>query len=151
VRTQQGPYLSEETKAGSIIATVYDERGNLVARMESGGYGGGASGPVNRTILDYQPMPAFQTRDGSSSFAFVEEAIPGGGVRWFMGVLPGQHVAHGETGSATSVMIVGNGAASASVVFTDPAFSSHQAAVNWYKTSKQYSQLKEMLTSLRYS
>jgi hypothetical protein len=152
VRTKQGAYLTEPDKANSVEAEIFDETGKKVAYIASGSYGDGAVGPVNRTLLDSQPLPAFPHRDGGSSFGFVMDTYPDGApTSYFMAVMQDQFITEGPNSiSANSNLIVGNGAASAAVIFDSPAFPSPAAAKAWMGT-EQYSQLKNMLTSLRYS
>ena len=155
VRTKQGPYLDHTNgtdKAKSVEAHIYDETGSELAFVASGGYGGGASGPVNRTILDSQSLPAFPNRDGSSHFAFVVDSYPfEHPANYSMAVLSNQFMTEGE-GSVSAVNGIksGNGISAAAVIFDTPAFKSPAAAKAWMAT-RQYSQLKGMLTSLRYA
>ena len=153
VKTKQGPYLdfvNETDKATSVEAHIFDETGNELAYIASGGYGGGASGPVNRTILDSQALPAFPNKNGSSHFAFVMDNYPfEHPTGYFMAVMDQQFITEGESVSASSNIFAGNGYSSAVVPFDSPAFTSPAAAKAWMVT-RQYSQLKGVLTSLRY-
>ncbi|HEX9227534.1 MAG TPA: hypothetical protein VF885_12900 [Arthrobacter sp.] len=151
IKTKQGPYVDDTKKANSIEAHIYDETGNELAFVASGGYGGGAAGPVNRTVLDSQALPAFPDGGESSHFAFLVDTYPfEHPANYFMAVVGKQFVTEGEAASAGSVIRSGNGMSAAVVVFDTPAFKSEAAAKAWMGT-KQYSQLKALLTSLRYA
>ncbi|MDN4644240.1 hypothetical protein [Arthrobacter sp. PsM3] len=142
--------MNETDKAKSVEAHIYDETGNQVSVITSGGYGGGAAGPSLLTVLDSQPVPSFPVRDGATVFAFIKYENPvDHSVFYRMGNMGTEHVTNGEGTSGSYVRIVGNGASEAHVDFGSPAFSSPESAKAWMKT-QQYSQLKAMLTSMRY-
>jgi hypothetical protein len=153
IKTQQGPYLdyvNETDKAKSVEAHIYDEKGNKVSVISSGGYGGGAAGPSLLTVLDTQPVPNFPARDGDTVFAFIKYEHPvDHSVFYRMGNMGAELVTNGEGNSGSYVRIVGNGASEAYVEFGSPAFNSLASAKAWMET-RQYSQLKAMLTSVRY-
>jgi hypothetical protein len=153
IKTQQGPYLdyvNETDKAKSVEAHIYDENGNKVSVISSGGYGGGAAGPSLLTVLDTQPVPNFPARDGDTAFAFIKHEHPvDHSVFYRMGNMSAAFVTNGEGNSGSYVRIVGNGASEAYVEFGSPAFKSLASARAWMET-RQYSQLKAMLTSVRY-
>lgn len=154
VKTAQGRYLDydkETDKAKSVEAHIFDETGNEVALVASGGYGGGAAGPVSRVVLDSQTLPAFPNRDGEVGFGFVMDySSPDGVTSYFMAVMDDQFLTEGAgKSSPSSVLLAPNGAAAAQVTFSTPAFKSPAAAKAWMGT-QQYSQLRAMLTSLQY-
>jgi hypothetical protein len=79
IRTEQGPYLSAESKAGSVSAIVTDGSGSEVARLLSGMYGDGAAGRVKRTVIDQAPLKGSTTLE-PVHFGFDKDEIqPGGG------------------------------------------------------------------------
>ena len=153
IKTQQGPYLdfvNETDKAKSVEAHIYDENSNKVSVISSGGYGGGAAGPSLLTVLDTQPVPNFPARDGDTVFAFIKYEHPvDHSVFYRMGNMSAALATNGEGNSGSYVRIAGNGASEAYVEFGSPAFRSLESAKAWMKT-RQYSQLKAMLTSMRY-
>ena len=153
IKTQQGPYLdyvNETDKAKSVEAHIYDEKGNKVSVIASGGYGGGAAGPSLLTVLDTQQVPNFPARDGDTVFAFIKYEHPvDHSVHYRMGNMSAELVTNGEGTSGSYVRIAGNGASEAYVEFGTPAFNSLESAKAWM-TSQQYGQLKTMLTSIRY-
>jgi hypothetical protein len=150
VKTKQGPYVDDTKKANSLEAHIYDETGDELAFVSSGGYGGGAAGPVNRTVLDSQALPAFPNGSESSHFAFLVDSYPfEHPANYYMAVVDKQFLTEGDATSASSVIKSGNGMSAAVVIFDTPAFKSQAAAKAWMGT-KQYGQLKGLLTSLRY-
>lgn len=153
IKTRQGPYLdyvNETDKAKSVEAHIYDDKGNKVSVITSGGYGGGAAGASLLTVLDSQPVPNFTARDGDTVFAFIKYEHPvDHSVHYRMGNMSAELVTNGEGTSGSYVRIAGNGASEAYVEFGTPAFNSLESAKAWM-TSQQYGQLKTMLTSIRY-
>ncbi|HEX9225164.1 MAG TPA: hypothetical protein VF885_00740 [Arthrobacter sp.] len=153
IKTRQGPYLdhvNETDKAKSVEAHIYDDKGNKVSVITHGGYGGGAAGASLLTVLDSQPVPNFTARDSDTVFAFIEYEHPvDQSVHYRMGNMSAELVTNGKGTSGSYVRIAGKGASEASVEFGTPAFNSLESAKAWM-TSQQYSQLKTMLTSIRY-
>lgn len=152
VKTEQGPYLDHEgetDKARSIEASIYDESGSKVAQIASGGYGGGASGPSVLAVLDSKAMPALPAlkKGGNATFAFIHYASED---RYFMGLINDQFVVEGNGSSGSPYLLLPNGASLAMVEFDKPTFTSPARAKSWM-SSKQYSQLKAMITSVRYA
>ena len=142
--------MNETDKAKSVEAHIYDENGNKVSVISSGGYGGGAAGPSLLTVLDTQPVPNFPARGGDTAFAFIKYEHPvDHSVFYRMGNMSAAFVTNGEGNSGSYVRIVGNGASEGYVEFGSPAFDSLASARAWIET-RQYSQLKAMLTSVRY-
>lgn len=169
VRTEQGPYLTEEAKAGAVVAVVTDDAGAEVARVLSGMYGDGAAGSVKRTVLDHAPVPGITDTSGNpAEFGFAADQIlpvtyPGTPdptepadstpAYYFMDVRLAQEFLPTQDSSGTNQIRLPNGVMSAYVVFDfekQPAFATPDAAREWMG-SERYAQLKTMLLSLRYS
>jgi hypothetical protein len=169
VRTEQGPYLTEEAKAGAVVAVVTDDTGAEVARVLSGMYGDGAAGSVKRTVLDHAPVPGITDTSGNpAEFGFAADQIlpvtypgmpdPTGPADstpayYFMDVRLAQEFLPTQDTSGTNQIRLPNGVMSASVVFDfekQPVFATPDAAREWM-ASERYAQLKTMLLSLRYS
>jgi hypothetical protein len=168
VRTEQGPYLAEDAKAGSVSAVVLDGSGAEVARVLSGMYGDGAAGSVKRTVLDHAPVPGIAAASGHpAEFGFASDQIlpvpyPGmpeptepaqGASYYFMDVRLAQEFLPTQNGSGTNQIPLPNGVMSAYVVFDfekQPVFATSDAAKAWM-ASERYAQLKDLLLSLDYS
>lgn len=169
VRTEQGPYLTEEAKAGSVVAVVADNSGAEVARVLSGMYGDGAAGSVKRTVLDHAPVPGITDASGNpAEFGFAADQIlpvsyPGmpeptqpadsTALYYFMDVRLAREFLPTQESSGTNQIPLPNGVLSAYVVFDlnkQPVFATPQAAKDWM-ASERYAQLKALLLSLRYS
>jgi hypothetical protein len=138
-------------KENALVAKIYNAIGYEVASISSGGTGGLVGGPVNRTIIDSQELTSFDSRDGASYFAFVrdEYPFPESPVRYYMGVVAGFFMTEGpDSTSVNSFLIMDNGAATA-VAHVD-VFVSPENAREWMET-EQYTNLRSMLTSLRYA
>lgn len=173
VRTEQGPYLSEATKAGSVSAVVLDNAGSEVARVSSGMYGDGAAGRVDRTVLDRAVVPGIVDKSGNTVefgfFSHQAQYIPYDGpayegmppVRtgpvdeppsYAMDVRLTSQLETGITTSGTNQVAMPNGMMNAYVVFDpakQPTFATPEAAKAWM-ASAQYEQLKSLLLSLSY-
>lgn len=156
VQVEQAPYNEEANHPGgkenSLAATIFDETGDKLAHITSGGTGGLVAGPVNRTILDSQELSAFNSRNGASHFAFVRDdyaGFPEFPVRYYMGVVADYFMTEGpDSASVNSFMIMPNGAVTA-VAEIDASMTPETAAA-WMKTD-QYVKLRALLTSLRYA
>jgi hypothetical protein len=138
-------------KENSLIANIYNAIGENVARISSGATGGNIAGPVNRTILDSQKLTSFDSRDGASYFAMFKDDYPFDPsiTRYFMGVVTEAFMTEGpESHSANSFLIMDNGVAQA-MAHIDVNMSPENAAI-WMET-EQYSNLRSLLTSLRYT
>ncbi len=132
-------------------AYIHDETGAEVARIASGVFGGVVGGPVNRTILDSQPLTNFDSRHGASHFAFFRDEYPFDTeyTRYFVGVVVDNFMTEGpDSTSASSFMIMGNGAAQATANIE--VSMTPESAAAWMET-EQYSKLKALLTSLQYA
>jgi hypothetical protein len=166
VRTEQGPYLSEETKAGSVGATVVDASGAEMAFVASGFYGDGTGGAVQRTVLDKAAVPGVTDVSGrSAEFGFAYDvapphtnqgaaapADPENAAYYFMGVRLAGDFQDGGTGYTPPLIGMPNGSMTSYAVFDrskSSAFASPAAAKAWMGT-EQYAQLKAMLLSLSY-
>lgn len=152
IRTEQGPYLTDESKAGSVSAIVTDGSGSEVARVLSGMYGDGAAGRVKRTVIDQAPVPGITSKE-PVHFGFVKDEIqPTGGAYYFMEVRLAHEFQPAETSSGSNQVPLANGIMTASVIFDyekQPVFASIDAAKAWMAT-EQYVQLKALLLSLKY-
>jgi hypothetical protein len=155
VQVEQGNYNELANLPGGkencLIANVYNAIGENVARIDSGATFGVVGGPVNRTIIDAQQLTEFDSRDGASHFAFFKDEYPvePSVTRYFMGVVNETFMTEGpESTSANSFLGMGNGAAQA-VAHIDVNMTPEIAAT-WMET-EQYSNLRALLTSLRYS
>lgn len=167
VTTEQGGYISEATKAGSVGATIFDASGSKVAIINSGMYGDGAGGLVKRTVLDSAPIPGLaSTSRGPAYFAFLADAgvatSPQGEViprpasdadlYYSMDLRPAEELKNEQMPSGSNQMGMPNGTMNAYVVLDHTkgaAFASQAAAKAWMGTT-QYAQLKAMLLSLSY-
>ncbi|MFC8039800.1 hypothetical protein ACFUOZ_10640 [Paenarthrobacter sp. NPDC057355] len=169
VKTEQGPYLSEETKAASQGATVMDSAGTPVAYVYSGFYGDGTGAFVKRTVFDQAPVTEIMASDapddlvqfgffsdvgaqmvepGQDPAAALEDQTP----HYSMDVRRSSQLGSGLTGSGTNQIKMPNGIMAARVIFDyekQPIFATPEAAKAWMGTT-QYQQLKSLLLSLRY-
>ncbi|BCW04046.1 hypothetical protein [Arthrobacter sp. NtRootA1] len=172
VRTEQGPYLSEETKAASQGATLLDSAGAEVARINSGFYGDGTGGLVDRTVLDRAVVPGVTDTAGNQvEFGFslnqimnIDYDAANGGMPtakgpsdsppfYVMDVRLSSELQPGQTTSGTNQIRMPNGFMNAYVVFDfdkQPTFATPEAAKAWMG-STQYAQLKAMLLSVSYN
>lgn len=157
VQTKPGPALDEEAQKTSFEAIISDASGAEVARVLSGMYGDGASGPATRTVLDHEPVPGITDVKGQATeFGFAYDEILGstGGAYYIMDVRHASEFLAPAGTSGTNQVLLPNGVLTAMVVFDEkaftPAFASPAAAKAWMGT-EQYAQLKAMLLTLRYS
>jgi hypothetical protein len=169
VRTEQGPYLTEEGKAGSVEAVVLDASGAEVARVMSGMYGDGAAGRVKRTVLDNATVPGITDVAGNpAEFGFGSDQVlpalyPGEPapteaaedlpLYYFMDVRLAREFDPMQDTSGSNQISLPNGVMSAYAVFDlekQPAFATPAAAKAWM-ASERYAQLKALLLSLNYS
>ncbi|MBT2547849.1 hypothetical protein [Arthrobacter sp. ISL-65] len=152
VRTEQGPYLTEKDKAGSVVAVVADSSGSEVARILSGMYGDAAAGPAKRTVLEHAPVPGITDRAGKpTEFGFGYDVIAGS-PHYFMDVRLADEFLPSQDTSGTNQVLLANGVMSAFAVFHDeekPAFATPDAAKAWTATGK-FHELKALLLSLEY-
>ncbi|MHC8606229.1 hypothetical protein ACW4FP_01050 [Paenarthrobacter ureafaciens] len=168
VRTAQAPYLSEETKAGAVDATILDASGAEIAFVSSGSYGGGTGGWVRRTVYDKAAVPGIIDTSGrSTEFGFASDLIlptpvegaatpaaPAPDIRpyYFMDVRVAGEFQNGEMGSGARLVRMPNLYMIAGVNFDidkQPAFAGPAEAKAWMET-EQYAQLKALLLSLTY-
>ncbi|WP_258141669.1 MULTISPECIES: alanine and proline-rich secreted protein Apa [unclassified Arthrobacter] len=150
-QTEQLPFDLNGKHYETAIAHIHDETGAEVAQITSGIYGGVVGGPVNRTILDSQPLTGFNSRHGASHFAFFKDEYPFDTeyTRYFMGVVTDDLMTEGpDSTSASSFLIMGNGAAQATANIE--VSMTPESAAAWMET-EQYSKLKALLTSLEYA
>ncbi|MDV8146848.1 hypothetical protein [Arthrobacter sp. B10-11] len=169
VRTEQGPYISEEDKTGSLFAVVLDGSGAEMARILSGGYGDGAAGSVRRTVFDHATVPGITDVSGNpAEFGFASDEVlpvaypgmsePTGAANssnpiYFMDVRLAREFQLTQTTSGSNQMSLPNGIMAAYVVFDyekQPVFATADDAKAWM-ASERYAQLKALLLSLKYS
>lgn len=169
VRTEQGPYISEEDKAGSLFAVVLDGSGVEMARIISGGYGDGAAGSVRRTVFDHASVPGITDLSGNpAEFGFASDEVlpvaypgmpePTGAANssipiYFMDVRLAREFQPAQTTSGSNQISLPNGIMAAYVVFDygkQPVFATPDDAKAWM-ASEGYAQLKALLLSLKYS
>lgn len=173
VQTEQGPYLSPEAKEASQGATILDSAGDKVAIVNSGMYGDGTAGLVDRTVLDRAVVTGVRdTSGGQVEFGFSSnqpqyipyegpayEGMPSpqtgpvdGPPTYVMDVRLSSELQSGISSSGTNQIRMPNGMMNAYVVFDlnkKPTFATPEAAKAWMG-STQYAQLKSMLLSLSY-
>lgn len=155
VKTQQGPYLDEGSKASSVEASVLDQSGAKVASIFSGMYGDGAAGEVRRTVLDHAPVPGIRDAAGKpAEFGFAyDEVLADGSSYYFMDVRLADEFLPSRQSSGSNQVRLANGIMSAYIVFDftkQPVFATPEAARAWMAT-EQYAQLKALLLSLKYT
>ncbi|AXJ10134.1 hypothetical protein [Arthrobacter sp. PM3] len=137
-------------KLRGVQAVIADATGNELASVTSSTSASSASGPVARTVLDAAPVPGLKDVDGeqlAAGFAFDSFADQSD---FHMGVRKQRDFAPSVTEAGNSHVQFPNGGAEAKVLFGNPAFPSVDAARAWM-TTEQYSQLKRLLLSLKYS
>ncbi|MCM0615289.1 hypothetical protein MOD31_04590 [Paenarthrobacter sp. TYUT067] len=150
-QTERLPFNLNGKHYETVTAHIHDETGAEVAQITSGIYGGVVGGPVNRTILDSQPLTGFNSRHGASHFAFFKDEYPFDTeyTRYFMGVVTDDLMTEGpDSTSASSFLIMGNGGAQATTNIE--VSMTPESAAAWMET-EQYSKLKALLTSLQYA
>lgn len=157
VQLRPGPALSAEARKISFEAVISDAAGKEVARVYSGAYGDGASGPAKRTVLDHVPLPGITDTTGGPAefgFGYDEYPGPGGSPYYFMDVRSAKEFLATTNSSGTNQLSLPNGIMAARVTLGDqsrrPAFASPAAAIAWMGTA-HYAQLRAMLLSLKYS
>ncbi|MCU1547776.1 MAG: hypothetical protein JWO29_727 [Arthrobacter sp.] len=154
VQTKQGPYLTEQEKAGSVVAVVLDRSGAEVACVQSGMYGDGAAGSVKRTVLEHLPVPGI-TSEEPVEFGFAMDEVqpqPEGGSYYFMDVRLSHEFLPTASSSGSNQIPLANGIMTAYILFDhtkQPVFATPEAARAWMGTD-QYAQLKALLLSLKY-
>lgn len=146
--------MDEASKAGAVEATVVDGSGKEVARVFSGFYGDGMTGPVHRTVLDHAPVPGLtEAAQVPVEFGFALDEIPGSSPSYFMAVRKADHLMPGETSSGLNQVTLPNGVLVAYVVTDgvegpDPVVPDSGKA--WMGT-EEYAQLRALLLSLSYT
>ena len=87
VTVEPGPINNPEEQKISFEATVKDETGTVLARVYSGKYGDGASGPAKRTVLDHSPVSGITNVEGETAqFGFAYDELMDGRYDYFMDV-----------------------------------------------------------------
>ena len=131
-------------------AVIADATGNELASIISSTNASNASGPVARTVLDAAPVPGLKDVDGEQlAFGFAFDSFADQS-DFHMSVRKQRDFAPRSPTPAPPTSASANGGAEAKVLFGSPAFASVDAAKAWM-TTEQYSQLKRLLLSLKYS
>lgn len=157
VRTERGPG-HEGPPWQPLEAIVSDGTGADLFSVSSGADGiGCTAGPANRTVLDRAAVAGMREVDGTTPmFGFIVENVVGDD--WYvMAVMHPRYLKEGDVGSHCTLLRMGNGGAQNRVIFNQTvypnhqsAFPSRQAAKAWMATA-QYTQLKALIMSLKYS
>jgi hypothetical protein len=148
IRTVGAP--ENAAKLQGVQAVIADATGNELASVTSSTSASSASGPVARTVLDAAPVPGLKDVDGEQlAFGFAFDSFADQS-DFHMGVRKQRDFAPSVTEAGYSHVQFPNGGAEAKVLFGAPAFPSVDAAKAWM-TTDQYSQLKRLLLSLKYS
>ncbi|MFF2246975.1 hypothetical protein ACFVTM_22750 [Arthrobacter sp. NPDC058130] len=138
------------SKLQGVQAVIADSTGNEVASIVSSTNGSSASGPVARTVLDAAPVPGLKDVDGEQlAFGFAFDSFADQS-DFHMSVRKERDFAPSVSNSGSAYISFANGGAEAKVLFGSPAFASVDSAKAWMIT-EQYSQLKRLLLSLKYS
>jgi hypothetical protein len=154
VAVKPGPASNAEDQKVSFEATVKDGSGAVLARVYSGNYGDGASGPVKRTVLDHSPVSGIRDKSGEATqFGFAYDQSVNGSLYYFMDVRRAHEFLAPDGSSGSNQIMLKDRIMNAYVVLIDSpstlAFSSPAAAKAWMGTGR-YAQLKTMLLSLSY-
>lgn len=137
-------------KLQGVQAVIADATGNELASIVSSTSASNASGPVARTVLDAAPVPGLKDVDGEQlAFGFAFDSFADQS-DFHMSVRKERDFAPPVSNSGSAYISFANGGAEAKVLFGSPAFASVDAAKAWMIT-EQYSQLKRLLLSLKYS
>ena len=148
VRTVGSP--ENAGKLQGVQAVIADATGNELASVVSSTSASTASGPVARTVLDAAPVPGLKDADGEQlAFGFAFDSFADQS-DFHMSVRKQRDFAPSVSNSGSAYISFANGGAEAKVLFGSPAFASVDAAKAWM-TTEQYSQLKRLLLSLKYS
>ena len=148
VRTVGSP--ENAGKLQGVQAVIADATGNELASVVSSTNASTASGPVARTVLDAAPVPGLKDADGEQlAFGFAFDSFADQS-DFHMSVRKERDFAPSVSNSGSAYISFANGGAEAKVLFGSPAFASVDAAKAWM-TTEQYSQLKRLLLSLKYS
>ena len=137
-------------KLRGVQAVIADATGNELASVTSSTSASNASGPVARTVLDTAPVPGLKDVDGEQlAFGFAFDSLADQS-DFHMSVRKQRDFAPAVSDSGSAYVSFANGGAEAKVLFGSPAFASVDAAKAWM-TTEQYSQLKRLLLTLKYS
>lgn len=138
------------SKLQGVQAVIADATGNELASIVSSTNASNASGPVARTVLDAAPVPGLKDVDGEQlAFGFAFDSFADQS-DFHMSVRKERDFAPPVSNSGSAYISFANGGAEAKVLFGSPAFASVDSAKAWMIT-EQYSQLKRLLLSLKYS
>ena len=148
IRTVGSP--ENVSKQQGVQAVIADATGNELASIVSSTSASNASGPVARTVLDAAPVPGLKDVDGEQlAFGFAFDSFADQS-DFHMSVRKERDFAPSVSNSGSAYVSFANGGAEAKVLFGSPAFASVDDAKAWM-TTEQYSQLKRLLLSLKYS
>lgn len=132
-----------------VQAVLADETGNELLAITSNAYGGGASGPVLRTVIDNAPVPGLKdTSGGQLDFGFAFDSFADH-PEFHMGIRRSREFEPSPESSGSTFVPMANGLLDAHVLFDTPAFPSIDAAKAWMAT-EQYLELKRLLLSVKY-
>lgn len=135
--------------ADAVAAVLADATGNELLAITSQAYGGDASGPVLRTVLDNAPVPGLRDKSGEQlDFGFAFDSVADH-PQFHMGIRKSRDFEPAPESSGSTRVALAHGDLDTRVYFGTPAFPSIDAAKAWMAT-KQYGELKQLLLSVRY-
>jgi hypothetical protein len=143
------PSANQPPGVDPVSAVLADKTGNELLAITSNAYGGGASGPVLRTVLDNAPVPGLKDTSGEQlDFGFAFDSFADH-PEFHMGIRTSREFEPSPESSGSTRVALANGFLDTHVLFDTPAFPSIDAAKAWMAT-KQYGDLKQLLLSVRY-
>jgi hypothetical protein len=143
------PSANQPPGIDPVLAVLADETGNELLAITSNADGGGASGPVLRTVLDNAPVPGLKDTSGEQlDFGFAFDSFADH-PEFHMGIRKSRDFEPSPESSGSTRVALANGFLDTHVFFGTPAFPSIDAAKAWMATN-QYGDLKQLLLSVRY-
>jgi hypothetical protein len=143
------PSANQPPGVDPVQAVLADQTGNELLAVTSNAYGGGASGPVLRTVLDNAPVPGLKDTSGEQlDFGFAFDSFAGH-PEFHMGIRKSREFEPSPESSGSTLVPLANGFLDTRVLFGIPAFPSIDAAKAWMDT-EQYGSLKRLLLSVKY-
>lgn len=143
------PSADQPPGVDPVQAVLADETGNELLAITSNAYGGGATGPVLRTVLDKAPVPGFKDTSGEQlDVGFAFDSFADHPV-FHMGIRKSREFDPSPESSGSTHVPLANGFMDTKVLFGTPAFPSIDAAKAWM-ASEQYGELKQVLLSVTY-
>ena len=143
------PSANQPQGVEPVHAVLADQTGNELLAITSNSSGGGASGPVLRTVLDNAPVPGLKdTSGGQLDFGFAFDSFAGH-PEFHMDIRPSREFEPSPESSGSALVPLANGLLETQVLFGTPAFRSVDAAKAWMGTP-QYASLKRLLLSITY-